>query len=425
MLENENIEFKEMYTENIYKEIVAFLNSCSGTIYIGYDDNGNLIGLENAKKIEEKIANGISQKIVPDCSIFVSINNNVLNGKEFIVVNVNKGINVYSLKDKGVLKGTYIRNGSCSVPATEETVKQMIIKNSNLSFETSISKVQQLTFLYIKKAFDEINVDIMNENIMKNLFLLDKNNHYTNLALLLSDQNPYTVKIASYTSMEKTNFLDRKEFQGSLLEIYDKVVDYLKLNSATYGLIDGTIRKDIDEYPEFILREITLNSLIHRDYSTVTSNIINIYKNDGIEFISYGSLYGNITIDDILAGLSATRNPHLQSVFMRIKRVEAIGSGLRRVNSYYKSKDLNFSVNALPSSFIVWLPKITMKLKLDTNDEQLIVDYIKDHGEITRKNAEQLIGKEKTTTAGILNSMVEKNILVKEGNGPSTKYIIP
>ena len=73
MLENENIEFNEMYTENIYKEIVAFLNSCSGTIYIGYDDNGNLIGLENAKKIEEKIANGISQKIVPDCSIFVSL----------------------------------------------------------------------------------------------------------------------------------------------------------------------------------------------------------------------------------------------------------------------------------------------------------------------------------------------------------------
>ena len=85
MLENENIEFKEIYTENIYKEIVAFLNSCSGTIYIGYDDNGNLIGLENAKKIEEKIANGISQKIVPDCSIFVSINNNVLNGKTLII----------------------------------------------------------------------------------------------------------------------------------------------------------------------------------------------------------------------------------------------------------------------------------------------------------------------------------------------------
>lgn len=46
MNENESIEFKENYTEKIYKEIIAFLNINSGTIYIGYDDNGNLIGVD-------------------------------------------------------------------------------------------------------------------------------------------------------------------------------------------------------------------------------------------------------------------------------------------------------------------------------------------------------------------------------------------
>lgn len=46
MNENESIEFKENYTEKIYKEIIAFLNANSGTIYIGYDDNGNLIGVD-------------------------------------------------------------------------------------------------------------------------------------------------------------------------------------------------------------------------------------------------------------------------------------------------------------------------------------------------------------------------------------------
>ena len=34
MNENESIEFKENYTEKIYKEIIAFLNTNSGTIYI-------------------------------------------------------------------------------------------------------------------------------------------------------------------------------------------------------------------------------------------------------------------------------------------------------------------------------------------------------------------------------------------------------
>ena len=423
MQENENIEFKELYTENIYKEIVAFLNSGSGTIYIGYNDNGELIGLENVKETEEKISNGIRGKIVPDCSVFVSINNATLDNKDYIIINVSKGVNIYSLKDKGIIKGTYIRNGSCSMPATEETVKQMIIKNSNITFETSVANNQNLTFNYIREAFMGINIDINNKNIMKNLFMVDNNGNYTNLALLLSDQNPYTVKVATYQSVNKTNFLDRKEFGGSLLEVYDKTLSYLKINSATYGLIDSSIREDIEEYPEFILREIILNSLIHRDYSVLTSNIINIYKDDSIEFISYGSLYGNITIEDVLAGLSTSRNPHLQSIFMRLKRVEAIGSGLRRVNSYYKSKNLDFLVKALPSSFVVRLPRITIDKIPAKDDYKIIIDYLDKNGEITRKEAERLLNKEKTTTSNVLSKMISDKIIKKIGKGPNTKYI--
>ena len=423
MQENENIEFKELYTENIYKEIVAFLNSGSGTIYIGYNDNGELIGLENVKETEEKISNGIRGKIVPDCSVFVSINNATLDNKDYIIINVSKGVNIYSLKDKGIIKGTYIRNGSCSMPATEETVKQMIIKNSNITFETSVANNQNLTFNYIREAFMGINIDINNKNIMKNLFMVDNNGNYTNLALLLSDQNPYTVKVATYQSVNKTNFLDRKEFGGSLLEVYDKTLSYLKINSATYGLIDSSIREDIEEYPEFILREIILNSLIHRDYSVLTSNIINIYKDDSIEFISYGSLYGNITIEDVLAGLSTSRNPHLQSIFMRLKRVEAIGSGLRRVNSYYKSKNLDFLVKALPSSFVVRLPRITIDKLAAKDDYKIIIDYLNINGEITRKEAERLLDKEKTTTSNVLSKMISEKIIKKIGKGPNTKYI--
>lgn len=423
MQENENIEFKELYTENIYKEIVAFLNSGSGTIYIGYNDNGELIGLENVKETEEKISNGIRGKIVPDCSVFVSINNATLDNKDYIIINVSKGVNIYSLKDKGIIKGTYIRNGSCSMPATEETVKQMIIKNSNITFETSVANNQNLTFNYIREAFMGINIDINNKNIMKNLFMLDNNGNYTNLALLLSDQCPYTVKVATYQSVNKTNFLDRKEFGGSLLEVYDKTLSYLKINSATYGLIDSSIREDIEEYPEFILREIILNSLIHRDYSVLTSNIINIYKDDSIEFISYGSLYGNITIEDVLAGLSTSRNPHLQSIFMRLKRVEAIGSGLRRVNSYYKSKNLDFLVKALPSSFVVRLPRIAIDKIPAKDDYKIIIDYLDKNGEITRKQAERLLNKEKTTTSNVLSKMISDKIIKKIGKGPNTKYI--
>ena len=424
MNESEHIEFKENYTENIYKEIISFLNTNSGTIYIGYDDNGNLLGLNNSKEIEEKISNGIRTNIYPDARVFVSVNNEAFEDKNYISIKVSKGVDIYYLKEKGIVKGTYLRTGSCSIPASEETVKQMIIRNSSLSFETSISSNQNLTFNYITKTFNENNINLNEFNIKENLHITS-NKKYTNLGLLFSDQNPFSFKLAVYQSKEKENFLDRKEFTGSILEIYDNLIEFLKLNTATYGLISSSIRQDIEEYPEFILREIVLNSLIHRDYSTLTSNIINLYKNDGIELISYGSLYGNITVDDILAGLSTSRNPYLQSIFMRIKRVEAIGSGLRRVNSYYKKLGLNFEIKVLPSTFIVTLPKITLnnsKISNVDTDINLIIEYIEKNGSITRKNAETLINKEKTATSILLNKLVEDNILIKVGNGPSTRY---
>lgn len=424
MNESEHIEFKENYTENIYKEIISFLNTNSGTIYIGYDDNGNLVGLKNSKEIEEKISNGIKTNIYPDARVFVSVSNDAFEDKNYISIKVSKGVDIYYLKEKGIVKGTYLRTGSCSIPASEETVKQMIIRNSILSFETSISGNQNLTFNYISKSFLENNIDLNKSNIKENLHITS-NKKYTNLGLLFSDQNPFSFKLAVYQSREKENFLDRKEFNGSILEIYDNLIEFLKLNTATYGLISSSIRKDIEEYPEFILREIVLNSIIHRDYSTLTSNIINLYKDDGIELISYGSLYGNITIDDILAGLSTSRNPYLQAIFMRIKRVEAIGSGLRRVNSYYEKLGLNFEIKALPSTFIVTLPRITLNAQNIQNtdtDIDLIIKYIEKNGSITRKIAETLIKKEKTTTSTLLNKLVDDNILIKIGNGPSTRY---
>lgn len=424
MNENEQIEFKENYTENIYKEIISFLNTNSGTIYIGYDDNGNLVGLDNSKEIEEKISNGIKTKIYPDSRVFISVSNETFEEKNYISIKVSKGVDIYYLKEKGIVKGTYLRTGSCSIPASEETVKQMILRNSSLSFETSISSNQNLTFNYISKTFSENNINLNEINIKENLHITT-NKKYTNLGLLFSDQNPFSFKLAVYQSKEKENFLDRKEFNGSILEIYDNLIEFLKLNTATYGLISSSVREDIEEYPEFILREIVLNSLIHRDYSTLTSNIINLYKDDGIELISYGSLYGNITVDDILAGLSTSRNPYLQSIFMRIKRVEAIGSGLRRVNSYYEKLGLNFEVKALPSTFIVILPRITLNngnVKNTNKDINLILEYIDKNGSITRKNAEVLIKREKTSTSILLNKLVEDSILIKVGNGPSTKY---
>ena len=42
--ENNNLEFKRELTDSVIKEIIAFCNTTGGTIILGYDDNGKIVG---------------------------------------------------------------------------------------------------------------------------------------------------------------------------------------------------------------------------------------------------------------------------------------------------------------------------------------------------------------------------------------------
>ena len=171
MLEKTSNVFKQGYSDDLYQEIVSFLNSCKGKILIGYDENGTLIGLDDAKFLKEKITKEILNKITPNCSMFVTIDNLSLDNKDYIVINVNKGIDIYFLKDKFLFDGIYVRKDSYSVPCTFEIVKQMIIQNYNLNYEWGISMNQNLSFDYIIKKFKEIGQDINDDCVQKNLHL--------------------------------------------------------------------------------------------------------------------------------------------------------------------------------------------------------------------------------------------------------------
>lgn len=86
---------------------------------------------------------------------------------------------------------------------------------------------------------------------------------------------------------------------------------------------------------------------------------------------------------------------------------------------------IDFEIKALPSTFVVTLPRVTlnnMNAKKINLDIDLIIKYIEKNGSITRKDTEDLIKKEKTSTAILLNKLVDDNILIKVGNGPSTRY---
>ena len=163
-------------------------------------------------------------------------------------------------------------------------------------------------------------------------------------------------------------------------------------------------------------------------------NIINIYKNDSMEFINYGSLSDDLTVDDILSGVSMPQNPYLRAVIERFNNIGFLDSGLKSISSFYQEKKLDFKLKVLSSSFIVSIPRIpleddTIDITNESNvyyDKQImkVLNYLKKYQEITRKEAEQIIDRTKITTLRILNEMVTKGLIVPINKGPAQKYIL-
>lgn len=72
--ESESIELKKVLTNDLETEIVSFLNSHSGTIYIGVNNNGEVVGVDDYVKVSLKIADRIRSNIQPSTEGLIEIN---------------------------------------------------------------------------------------------------------------------------------------------------------------------------------------------------------------------------------------------------------------------------------------------------------------------------------------------------------------
>ena len=122
--ESSTIELKRQVVDDIRKTVIAFANSEGGTIYIGVEDDGTIVGVEDIADEMLKLSNIIRDAIKPDITMFVSYMQEKENDKNLIKVTVQKGTECpYYLKSKGLRpEGVFVRQGASSVPATSEPI---------------------------------------------------------------------------------------------------------------------------------------------------------------------------------------------------------------------------------------------------------------------------------------------------------------
>ena len=430
-LESMNVELKEILTSELKKEVVAFANTCDGIIYIGVNDKGEVIGVENSDDVIERAGASIRNAIKPDVSMYVTLNVEQVENKNIVTIRVQRGVSrPYYIAEKGLKpSGVYIRQGNSSVPASEDYIRQMIKETDGDSFEKLRSLNQELTFNYADMIFK--NADISFGDIQKKtLGIIGEDNLYTNLGLLLSDQCVHTLKIAIFEGKEKGIFKDRKEFKGSLLKQITEAFEYIDLLNKTQATFEGLIRKDERDYPVEAIREALLNAVVHREYSFGSSTLVNIYE-DRIEFLSLGGIISGLSLEAVMLGVSQSRNEKLADVFYRLHLIEAYGTGIQKILLNYKNYNLKPVFKAETGAFQVILPNIHYQSETEENIEKQplglddeykkIINFL-EQGTKSRKEIQEYIELSQSKIITMLRELLSLGLIVKIGNGKNTKY---
>lgn len=415
MRETRILEFKETITNTFLKTVSAFSNYNGGTILFGVDDNGNVKGLPDVKQacldIENKINDSISPQ--PDYTLEVQSDN-------VIKLAVKSGIQKpYLYKSKA-----YKRNDTATIEVDTLELSRLILEGKNIKFEQLPCKEQDLSFEILhQKLKESIQIDTFNIDTLKTLNLYDNVKGYNNAAGLLADKNHFPgidiVKFGENISIiQKRVTFENK----SILEVYDQTIETFR-DYYRYEIIQGAERKNIEKIPEAAFREAIANALIHRAWD-VESQIRILMFDDRIEIISPGGLPAGITEEEYLSGkLSVLRNRNLANVFYRLGFVEIFGTGITRIKQLYmdglRKPDFEVSENTIK----MVLPVLEENTNL-TEDERTVYKILsktmlKPISEIAPYVS---FGKSKTTQ--LLKDMSRKGIILVEGKGRGTKYII-
>ena len=373
--ESQTIELKSAHQgcpTRLYDSLSSFSNQNEGgVILFGIDekDDFSIKGVYDAQDLQKKVAEQCKQMEPPVRALFTVCD---IDGKKIVsaeIPGVDVDLRPVFYKGVGRIKGSYIRVGESDEQMSEyevysyEAFRKRIRDELRTVDDEKFSLINNERISHylneVKKEKDNLAKSVSDDDILELMgitkggkptlaglmcFSIYPQAYYPQLCIT-ADALPGTEQGISGINDER--FIDNKRITGSIPEMLDSAVDFVRRNSRNITIIDSNGRRiDKPEYPVKAVREAILNALVHRDYSSYTENIpvrIEMYR-DRLEIINSGGLYGNISINELGQVRPDARNPALANILEVLHYTENRYSGIPTIMNEFASNNFPMPV---------------------------------------------------------------------------------
>ncbi|MDR3294116.1 MAG: putative DNA binding domain-containing protein [Clostridiales bacterium] len=356
--ERQDLELKEARggtPKRLYDTLSSFANQIGGgTLLFGISEAEGfaITGVYDAQDLQVKVTEQCKQMSPTIRPLFTVAE---INGRTVVSAEITET----DIFDKpcfylgaGRMRGSYVRVGDADITMTEyevyslEAFKRKIHDELRIVDRATVESFdnEEITRYFAILRKEKPNLANMTDEQLMRFQGIVENGKPTVGGVMLFGIYPQSFfpqlsitamlvpgyEIAAAGSEER--FIDNKRIDGTIPQMLDGAIGFVRRNMRTKTIIDDTTaeRRDKTEYPIKAIREIILNSLIHRDYSIHTDGSpirIVMYK-DRIEVENPGGLYGRLTVDDLGKAAADTRNPFIAGMLEVMLKTENRFSGI-------------------------------------------------------------------------------------------------
>ena len=343
-------------TEKLYDTLSSFSNQDDGGVILFgiYEKNDfEITGVNDVQLLQKRVMEQCEQMEPAVRAVFTvtEIDGNNVVAAEIPPVDITDRPCFY--KGKGRIKGSYIRVGDADMPMSEYEVYSYEAYRKKYQDEirpverAAMSSLDEnkLSEYLLKLKRNKANLSKLDDEKICELMSVRKDDKPTLAAQMLFGLYPqaYYPQLGiiavsvpgteiGETDIDGSRFIDNQRIEGTIPEMLDGALAFVRKNTRTKTIIDPDTgkRRDRSDYPVNSVREAVLNALVHRDYSIHTEGMpiqLRVFA-DRLEITNPGGLYGRLSIDTLGKIQPDTRNPVIATALEVLDVTENRYSGI-------------------------------------------------------------------------------------------------